>query len=70
MSFVLFNPFELTYVAMARHLSPFTRASAVLNPRLLAPIVGPEHGGFEFLKGNFSGIEGYAVGRDTSPTHL
>jgi hypothetical protein len=31
----------------------------------LAPIVGPAHGGFEFLKGSFLGIEGYAVGRMT-----
>ena len=50
---------------MAPHLSPFTRASAVLNPRQFAPTVGPEHGGFEFLKGSFSGIKGYAVGRMT-----
>ena len=50
---------------MAPHLSPFTRAYAVLNPRQLAPTVGPEHGGFEFLKGRFSGIKGYAVGRMT-----
>ena len=27
--------------------------------------MGPEHGGFEFLKGSFSGIEGYAMGRMT-----
>ena len=24
--------------------------------------MGPAHGGFEFLKGNFEGIKGYAVG--------
>ena len=34
-------------------------------PRQLAPTVGPAHGGFEFLKGNFEGIKGYAVGRMT-----
>ena len=34
-------------------------------PRQLAPTVGPAHGGFEFLKGNFEGIEGYVVGRIT-----
>ena len=27
--------------------------------------MGPAHGGFEFLKGNFEGIKGYAVGRMT-----
>jgi hypothetical protein len=27
--------------------------------------VGPAHGGFEFLKGSFTGIKGYAVGRMT-----
>ena len=27
--------------------------------------MGPEHGGFEFLKGGFSGMKGYAVGRIT-----
>ncbi|XP_020164665.1 uncharacterized protein [Aegilops tauschii subsp. strangulata] len=27
--------------------------------------MGPAHGGFEFLKGSFPGIEGYAVGRMT-----
>ena len=31
-------------------------------PRQLAPTVGPAHGGFEFLKGSFEGIKGYAVG--------
>ena len=31
-------------------------------PRQLAPTVGPAHGGFEFLQGNFKGIKGYAVG--------
>src|SRR5215216_1185344 len=50
---------------MAPHLSPFTRASAVTKPRQLAPTTGPAHGGFEFLKGSFSGIKGYAVGRMT-----
>ena len=33
--------------------------------RQLAPTVGPAHGGFEFLKGSFDGIKGYAVGRMT-----
>ena len=27
--------------------------------------MGPAHGGFEFLKGNFKGIKGYAMGRMT-----
>ena len=34
-------------------------------PRQLAPTVGPAHGGFEFLKGNFEGPKGYTVGRMT-----
>ena len=34
-------------------------------PRQLAPTVGPAHGGFEFLKGSFEGLRGYAVGRMT-----
>ena len=34
-------------------------------PRQLAPTVGPAHGGFEFLKGNFKGLKGYVVGRMT-----
>ena len=34
-------------------------------PRQLAPTMGPAHGGFEFLKGNFAGIKGYVVGRMT-----
>ena len=34
-------------------------------PRQLAPTVGPAHGGFEFLKGSFEGLKGYAVGRMT-----
>lgn len=50
---------------MAPHLSPFARASVVLSPRQLAPTMGPEHGGLEFLKGSFSGIKGYAMGRIT-----
>ena len=33
--------------------------------RQLAPTVGPAHGGFEFLKGSFEGLKGYAVGRMT-----
>ena len=32
-------------------------------PRQLVPTVGLAHGGFEFLKGSFEGLEGYAVGR-------
>ena len=27
--------------------------------------MGPAHGGFEFLKGSFEGLKGYAVGRMT-----
>ena len=27
--------------------------------------MGPAHGGFEFLKGNFEGLKGYVVGRMT-----
>ena len=50
---------------MAPQLSPHTRTSAVTIPRQLAPTVGPAHGAFEFLKGNFKGIKGYAVGRMT-----
>ena len=61
----MFNPFELTYVAMAPHLSPFTRASVVTKPRQLAPTVGQSHDGFRFLEGRFEGLEGYAVGRMT-----
>ena len=38
-------------------------------PRQLAPTVGPAHGGFEFLKGNFEGLKGYAVGRMTKSRH-
>ena len=34
-------------------------------PRQLAPTVGPEHDGFEFLEGNFEGLKGYVVGRMT-----
>ena len=34
-------------------------------PRQLVPIMGPAHGGFEFLKGSFEGLKGYAVGRMT-----
>ena len=34
-------------------------------PRQLAPTVGPAHGAFEFLKGNYEGLKGYAVGRMT-----
>ena len=35
------------------------------TPRQLAPTVGLAHGGFEFLKGSFEGLKGYAVGRMT-----
>ena len=35
------------------------------KPRQLAPTVGLSHDGFEFLKGNFEGRKGYAVGRMT-----
>ena len=52
-------------VAMAPRLSPHTRTYVVSTPRQLAPTVGPAHGGFEFLKGSFEGIKGYAVGRMT-----
>ena len=38
------------------------RTSAVTIPRQLAPTVGLSHDGFEFLKGNFEGLKGYAVG--------
>ena len=34
-------------------------------PRQLAPTVGLSRDGFEFLKGNFEGLKGYAVGRMT-----
>ena len=50
---------------MAPRLSPSSRTSAVIIPRQLAPTVGPTHDGFEFLKGNFEGLKGYAVGRMT-----
>ena len=50
---------------MAPHLSPFARASAVSSPRQLASTAGLARGGFEFLKGSFSGIKGYVVGRMT-----
>ena len=35
------------------------------KPRQLAPTVGLSHDGFEFLKGSFDGLKGYAVGRMT-----
>ena len=35
------------------------------NPRQLAPTVGLSCDGFEFLKGNFEALKGYAVGRMT-----
>jgi len=37
----------------------------VTIPRQLVPTVGPTHGGFEFLKGCFKGLKGYAVGQMT-----
>ena len=37
----------------------------MIFPRQLAPTVGLSEDGFEFLKGNFEGIKGYAVGRMT-----
>ena len=38
-------------------------------PQHLAPTVGPAHGGFEFLKGNFEWLKGYVVGRMTKSRH-
>ena len=32
---------------------------------IVAPTMGLAHGGCEFLKGNFEGLEGYVVGRMT-----
>ena len=43
--------------------------SAVTNPRQLAPVMGLLHDGFEFLKGSFDGLKGYAVGRMTKIHH-
>ena len=37
----------------------------MIIPRQLEPHVGLSHDGFEFLKGNFEGRKGYAVGRMT-----
>ena len=37
----------------------------MITPRQLAPTVGLSHDGFEFLKGNFEGLKGYAVGQMT-----
>ena len=37
----------------------------MLIPRQLAPIMGILHDGLGFLKGNFEGLKGYAVGRMT-----
>src|SRR3954465_1241401 len=54
---------------MDPRLSPFTRTSAVTNPRQLAPTVGLSHDGFKFLEGRFEGLEGYAVGRMTKSRH-
>ena len=39
------------------------------KPRQLAPTVGLSHDGFEFLKGSFEGLKGYAVGRMTKSRH-
>ena len=50
---------------MDPRLSPSARTSGVLIPRQLAPTVGLSHDGFEFLKANFEGLKGYAVGRMT-----
>src|SRR3954469_22288433 len=50
---------------MAPRLSPSARTSAVTKPRQLAPTVGLSHDGFEFSKGCFKELEGYAVGRMT-----
>src|SRR3954468_11656378 len=50
---------------MAPRLSLSTKTSDVLIPRQLAPTVGLAHDGFEFLKGNFEGLKGYAVDRMT-----
>ena len=53
------QPLSSYYIdALASRLSPFIRASAVTIPRQLASTVGLEHGGFEFLKGNFAGFKG------------
>ena len=41
------------------------RTSDVIFPRQLAATVGLSHDGFEFLKGSFEGLKGYAVGRMT-----
>ena len=38
-------------------------------PQQLAPTMGLAHGGFEFLKGNFEGLKGYAMGRMTKSCH-
>ena len=37
----------------------------MIIPWQLAPTVGLSHDGFEFLKGSFDGLKGYAVGRIT-----
>ena len=37
----------------------------MIFPRQLVPTVGLSHDGFVFLKGNFEGLKGYAVGRMT-----
>ena len=39
-------------------------------PRQLAPTMGPAHGGFEFLKGSFTGLKGYALGWMTKSCHV
>ena len=35
----------------------------MIFPRQLAPTMGLSHDGFEFLKGKFEGLKGYAVGQ-------
>ena len=65
MSFIPINPFELTAIAMASPLSPYTRTYAMTKPRQLAPTVGLALGGVEFSKGSLPGIEGYVVGEMT-----
>ena len=37
----------------------------MIFPRQLVPTVGLSHNGFEFLKGGFEGLKGYAVGQMT-----
>ena len=67
MSFVPFNPFESTSLAMASNLS--IRTSAVTKPRQLAPTVGPALDGVEFSKGSLPGNEGYVNDEMTKSRH-